>query len=388
MYTMEFIQEYRIPEIIFGRGAIQEVGNCARRVGAEKVFLVTDPGIIAAGWIDVALPFLKQEGIKYEIWQELTPNPKDYEVERATQAYMDTKCDAILAIGGGSPIDVAKAVAVMATHPGTIHDYEGIDKITNPLPPMVMVPSTAGSGADITQFAVVVDSRRKVKMILISKSLVPDISITDPLILTTKDPELTANTGMDALAHAIEAYVSIAANFLTDSYALSAIRLISAYLGKSVSSKTNLEAKDAMAKASLLAAAACSNALIGAVHAMAHQVGGMFDLPHGRVNAILLPYVMEYNFPACIERFARIAEALGQPTQNRSLRDIAESAIEAVRTLAREVGVDRNLSEAGCDFTEECINFLSSNAANDECLITNPREAGINEIREIFRRAI
>lgn len=385
---MEFIREYRIPEIIFGRGAIEQVGNCAKQVGAEKVFLVTDPDIIAAGWIDVALPFLKQEGIKYEIWHELTPNPKDYEVEQATRAYIDSRCDAILAIGGGSPIDVAKVVAVMATHPGTIHDYEGVDQITNPLPPMVMVPSTAGSGADITQFAVVVDSRRKVKMILISKSLVPDISITDPLILTTKDPELTANTGMDALAHAIEAYVSIAGNFLTDSYALSAIRLISTYLGKSVSSKTNLEAKDAMAKASLLAAAACSNALIGAVHAMAHQVGGVFGLPHGMVNAILLPYVMEYNYLACIERFARIAEALGQPTDNRSIRDIAQSSIEAVRTLAREVGIVQSLSETGCEFSEECIDILSSNAAKDASLITNPREAGVKEIREIFRRAI
>lgn len=384
---MEFIREFRIPEIIFGRGSIQQVANCAQRVGAEKVFFVTDPGVIEAGWIDAVLPFLKGEGIKYEIWHELTPNPKDYEVEQATRAYIKAQCDAIVAIGGGSSIDVAKAVAVMVTHPGTIHDYEGVDKITNPLPPMIMVPSTAGSGADITQFTVVIDSIRNVKMILMSKSLVPDISITDPLILTTKDPQLTAYTGMDALAHAIEAYVSVAANFMTDSYALSAIRLISAYLGKSVSSKTNLEAKDAMAKASLLAAIAASNALIGAVHAMAHQVGGKYDLPHGMVNAILLPYVMEYNFPACTERLAQVAEALGQPIANRSVRDVAKSSIEAVRTLAREVGIVENFSKAGCHLTEECLQMLSTNAAKDACLITNPRDAGVEEIYEIFRRS-
>ncbi|AEG61204.1 iron-containing alcohol dehydrogenase [Desulforamulus ruminis] len=384
---MRFIQEFRIPEIIFGRGSIEQVGYCAQRVGAEKVFLVTDPGILKAGWIEAALPFLKREGIHFEIWQELTENPKDFEVEQATRAYLDSQCDAIVAIGGGSPIDVAKAVAVMATHPGTIHDYEGVDKITNPLPPMIMVPSTAGSGADITQFAVIVDSQRSVKMTIVSKSLVPDISITDPLILTTKDPQLTANTGMDVLAHAIEAYVSLAANFLTDSYSLTAIRLISSYLGKSVSSKTNLEAKDAMAKASLLAAIAASNALIGAVHALAHQVGGRFNLPHGMANAILLPHVMEYNFPACIERLADIGEALGQSVDGSNLRQRAKGAIEAVRTLAREVDIAENFTRAGCLYSEEAMNLLSANAAKDACLITNPRDAGIKDIREIFSRA-
>ncbi len=385
---MDFIREFRIPEIIFGRGSIEQVGNCALRVGAEKVFLVTDPGIMAAGWVDAVLPYLKEAGVKYEIWHDLTPNPKDYEVEQATKSYLESKCDAIIAVGGGSSMDVAKAVAVMATHEGTIHDYEGIDKITNPLPPMIMVPSTAGSGADVTQFAVVVDSSRKVKMLLMSRSLVPDISITDPLILTTKDPQLTAYTGMDALAHAIEAYVSIAANFLTDSYALAAIRLISAYLGKSYASKTNLEAKDAMAKASLLAAIAASNALIGAVHALAHQVGGMFNLPHGMVNAILLPYVMEYNLPACTEKFAEIAKAMGQPIKNKSTHEAAKSAIEAVRILAGELGIVNNLSKAGCKLTDASLRILSENAARDNSLISNPRDAGVDEICEILRRAI
>jgi len=356
-------------------------------LGAEKVFLVTDPQILTVGWIDVALPHLRAADIKYELWHQITPNPKDYEVESATRAYIDSNCDAILAIGGGSSIDVAKAVAVMATHPGTIHDYEGVDKITNPLPPMIMVPSTAGSGADITQFTVIVDTQRNVKMIFISKSLVPDISITDPLLLTTKDPGLTANTGMDALAHAIEAYVSVASNFMTDSYALTAIQLISAFLGKSVASKTNLEAKEAMAKASLLAGIAASNALIGAVHAMAHQVGGKLDVPHGMANAILLPHVMEYNYPACVERFAKIAEALGQPVGQKSVRETAKSAIEAVRLLAKEVGIVESFPLNGDHLTDEFMKILSVNAAKDACLITNPRDAGIDDIQQIFQRA-
>ncbi|MCS5695037.1 iron-containing alcohol dehydrogenase [Desulfofundulus thermocisternus] len=383
---MQLAHQFKIPEIIFGRGSIRQVGICARRMGAEKVFLVTDPGIIKAGWVDAALPFLKSEGIKYEVWQGVTPNPRDYEVEGATRAYKESRCDVIMAIGGGSPIDLAKAVAVMATHPGTIHDYEGVDKITNPLPPMIMVPTTAGSGADITRFAVILDTTKRKKMILVSNTLIPDISITDPLLLTTKDPELTANTGMDALAHAIEAYVSTAASFLTDSYALTAIRLIATHLKKSVSSKTNLQAKDAMAKASLLAAVACSNALIGAVHAIAHQVGGMFDLPHGRVNAMLLPHVMEYNLPACMERLGVICRALGLPVQNRSLREKARYTIEEIRNLAREVGIDDKLSNYHLSLQD--LESMAQNALQDACIITNPRDIGGEEICEILRHVI
>ena len=380
------ISKFVMPEVIFGRGSLGQIAESAIRLGAEKLFVVTDEGIIRAGWIDKATAILQESGLDYEIWSHVTPNPKDYEVEEGARRYLASRCDAIMAIGGGSPIDAAKGIAILVTNGGRIHDYEGIDKITQPLPPMVMVPSTAGTGADVSQFAVITDTRRKIKMVLVSKSLVPDISITDPLLLTTKDAMLTAFTGMDALAHAIEAYVSVAATPLTDVLALNAIKLIAKYLRASVASRTNLKAKEAMAMASLQAGLAFSNAILGAVHAMAHQLGGMLDLPHGEVDAILLPCVMEYNLIACVDRYAEIAVAMGESVDGLSCREAAEKAIEAVRKLAGDVGVPRGLGEIGVK--EEDIPQLSENAVKDACLITNPRDANVSDIAEIFRKAL
>ncbi len=380
------ITKFVAPEIIFGPGALAQVGDSAARLGASKVFLVTDPGVIAAGWVEKALPFLDEKGLAYTIWSDVTPNPKDYEIDRGAEVYLTAGCDAVLAIGGGSPIDAAKAVATLVTNGGRIHDYEGVNKITRPLPPMVMVPSTAGTGADVSQFAIITDSARKLKMVLISKSLVPDISITDPLLLTTKDARLTADTGMDVLAHAIEAYVSIAATPLTDVLALSAIRLVAEHLRASVASRANLEAKKGMAMASLHAGLAFSNAILGAVHAMAHQLGAVLDLPHGQVNAILLPYVMEYNLIASVRRFCDIAQAMGEDISRLSPRQAADKAVEAVRRLSQDIGIPAGLRAVGVQ--EEDIPRLSENAALDACLITNPRDVSVSDIEQIFRNAL
>lgn len=287
--------KFTVPEIIFGRGALAQVGQAARRLGATRVLVVSDPGVVAAGWLEHALPFVEEAGLNYALWSGLSPNPKDDEVATGAAFYRRHGCDALIGLGGGSCIDAAKAIAVLSTNGGRIHDYEGIDRISLPLPPMVMVPTTGGTGADVSQFAVITDTTRRLKMTLISKSLIPDISITDPLMLTTKDPWLTASTGMDALTHGIEAYVSRAATFLTDVHALEAIRLAVASLRASVIGRDDLEAKEAMARSSLHAGLAFSNAILGATHAMAHQVGGLLDQPHGELNAILLPYVMEFN---------------------------------------------------------------------------------------------
>ncbi|MGQ9668200.1 MAG: iron-containing alcohol dehydrogenase, partial [Anaerolineae bacterium] len=308
-----------------------------------------------------------------------------HEVEEGVKRYLDAGCDAIIGLGGGSPIDAAKGIAVLASNGGHIHDYEGVNKVTHPLSPMIMIPSTAGTGADVSQFAVITDTRRKVKMVLVSKSLVPDISIVDPLLLTTKDAMLTANTGLDALAHAIEAYISLAATPMTDVLALNAIRLIAGNLRESVASQTNLRAKEAMAMASLQAGLAFSNAILGAVHAMAHQLGGLRDMPHGVVDAILLPYVMEYNLIAAVDRFVDIAAAMGESVNGLGRRDAAALAIRAVRQLNYDLGIPKGLREIGLGV--EDIPRLSQNAVKDPCLLTNPRDIGVSEIAEIFYRA-
>jgi len=348
--------------------------------------VVSDPGVMEAGWVEKALSFLRQAGLEYEVCYEITSNPKDNEVARCVERYLESGCDAVMGVGGGSAIDVAKAVAILATNGGVIQDYEGVNKITRPLPPMLMVSTTAGSGSEVSQFAIVVDRKRKIKMAIISKSLVPDIAIIDPYLLQTKDARLTAATGIDALSHAIESFVSLAATPLTDVQALNAIRLIANNLRESVACSTNLDAKSAMAMASLQAGLAFSNAILGATHAMTHQVDGLLDLHHGETNAVLLPRVMEFNSIACPGRFCQIAEACGEDVTGLTKWKGAKKAINAVRRLVRDIGINHGLAAMG--LKEEWIGTLSKNALNDACIVTNPRDATESDIAELFMKAL
>ncbi len=380
------LYKFVAPEIIFGPGALAQTGVSLARLGVKKVFIVSDPGVIEAGWVERAIPYIREAGLESRIWYEITSNPKDHEIHRGLQQYKESGCNAVLAIGGGSSVDAAKAVALQSANDGNIREYEGPDKIQNPLPPIVAIPTTAGSGSEVTQFAIVTNTDRKMKMAICSRSLVPDICLIDPWTLTTKSPELTANTGLDALSHAIEAYVSVAATPLTDVQALNAMKLVWQNLPKSMAKRSDLEAKTAMAMASLQAGLALSNAILGLVHAMSHQLGGFLDMAHGEANAILLPYVMEFNLPAAEERFGIIAAAMGQDIVHLSRRDAAQKAIDAVRQLARNVGIPAKLSEIG--FTDEFIDTLSENAMQDVCLLTNPKDVQLRDIKNLFSSAL
>lgn len=381
------ITKFVIPEIIFGVDSLGQAGSSLTRLGAHRVFLATDPGVREAGWVDKVLPHLEEFGIEWVIWDDVSENPKDAEVRRGAELYRRESCDSILAVGGGSPMDAAKGVGILVTHGGRISDYAGVDLVTRPLPPMVMIPSTAGTGADVSQFAVITDTERRVKLVLCSKSLVPDISITDPLLLTSKDAELTAYTGMDALTHAIESYVSIAATPLTDVHALSAIELIAQNLRASVGSRDNLTAKVNMAMASLKAGICLSNAALGATHAITHQIGGMLDVAHGTANAVVLPHIMEYNLIADTERYARIARAMGEKVDDLSTRDAALRSVAAVRDLARDVGLPVVVAEAK-RLPVDCVPGMVEGALDDVCLVTNPRDLGEAELGELFRAVL
>jgi len=383
---MRMISKFVTPEIIFGLGALSQVGESALRLGATKLFVISDPGVVANRWVDMVLARLEEAGLSFTVWYGVTSNPKDYEVVEGLKCYQEADCDAILAVGGGSPIDVAKAVATLASNGGVIHDYRGVNKITRPLPPLLVVPTTAGSGSEVTQFAIIVDTGHKVKMTIISKSLVPDIAIIDPVVLQTKDARLTAATGLDTLSHAIESFVSLAATPLTDVNALNAVRLVARYLRPSVACRSDLEAKSAMAMAALQAGLAFSNAILGATHAMAHQLDAQLDLHHGETNAILLPYVMEFNMLACVEKFARIAEAMGENIVGLSAWEAAEKAIQAVRRLARDLDTPDKITVD--DLTEEGINRLAENALNDACIITNPRDITRKDLYNLFTRTL
>jgi len=380
------VRKYLVPEIIFGRGALAEVGSAAVRLGGRRVFVVSDPGVIEAGWLDRALPYLREVGLEYRVWHEVTPNPKDHEVEAGFAAYASSGCDALLAIGGGSVIDAAKGIAILSGNGGQIGDYEGIDKVEHPIPPFVAVPSTGGSGADVSQFAIITDTARRRKMTLIGRALVPDISITDPRLLVTMDPQLTAATGMDALTHGIEAYVSKAASFLSDTHALGAIRLVSMHLWQSVETPGDLDAREGMAQASLQAGLAFTNAILGTTHAVSHQLGGALDLPHGELNAVLLPHVMRFNAAAQPLRFIEVARALGISVDGLSPLEAAEAAIDRVRRLADDIGVPRGLAQLGVHAAD--IDQFAHDALDDACITTNPRPTTAEDVAALLAEAL
>ncbi|WP_029266416.1 iron-containing alcohol dehydrogenase [Virgibacillus alimentarius] len=380
------ISKFVTPEIIFGDGAVDQVGESCRRLGAQKVLIVCDDGVMHANWGEKVVKNCQDANLACTVFSDITSNPKDKEVHRGVKVYLDNECDAVVGVGGGSALDAAKAIAIIATNGGNIHDYEGVDKIDLPLPPLVMVSTTAGSGSEVSQFSIIVDTGLKKKLTIVSKSLIPDIAIVDPITLSTKDAALTASTGLDVLTHAIEAYVSVAATPLTDVQAKNAISLVSEYLRPSVASTSNKEARNAMAMASLQAGLAFSNAILGAVHAMSHAIGGRFSLEHGEINAVLLPYVMEYNLLAAPKQFAVMAEMMGENINGLTAMEAGKKAISYVRKLARDIGTPTTLSAMGLD--ESAIPVMSQIAIKDACMITNPRDVTIRDVEELFRLAL
>jgi 1,3-propanediol dehydrogenase len=375
------VSKFVIPEVIFGVGTLAEVGGAVRRVGGHRPMLVSDPGVLAAGWVDRALPHLADVRVQSRLWHGLTPNPKDFEVEAAFDSYRENGCDALLAIGGGSCIDIAKAVAVLSGNGGRILDYEGIDRATSPIPPMVMVPTTGGSGADVSQFCVVTDTARRLKVTIGGRALVPEISITDPMLLTTMPAELTAHTGLDALSHAIESCVSEACDFLSKGHAVAAIDALSRNLLRAVDDPLDLDAREATARASLQAGLAFTNALLGATHAIAHQIGGALDLPHGLLNAILMPHVMRFNAQTHAVRYVDVARALGVAVEDLSPEAAAEAAIERVEALGRALDIPSGLRVLGVDPAD--FERFSVNALRDAYITTNPRPVTDGDVRDI-----
>ena len=375
------VSKFVIPEVIFGIGTLAEVGGAVRRVGGHRPMLVSDPGVLAAGWVDRALPHLADVRVQSRLWHGLTPNPKDFEVEAAFESYQESGCDALLAIGGGSCIDVAKAVAVLSGNGGRILDYEGIDRATSPIPPMVMVPTTGGSGADVSQFCVVTDTARGLKATIGGRALVPEISVTDPMLLTTMPAELTAHTGLDALSHAIESCVSEACDFLSKGHAVAAIDALSRNLLRAVEDPLDLDAREATARASLQAGLAFTNALLGATHAIAHQIGGALDLPHGLLNAILMPHVMRFNAQTHAARYVDVARALGVAVEDLSPEAAAEAAIERVEALACALDIPLGLRALGVDMAD--FERFGVNALRDAYITTNPRAVTKDDVRDI-----
>uniref|UniRef100_UPI0040497CC2 iron-containing alcohol dehydrogenase n=1 Tax=Desulfobacca sp. TaxID=2067990 RepID=UPI0040497CC2 len=376
--------KFDMPEVIFGAGALHKIGECAKRLGGERVFVVTDPGVIAVGWLDEALKHLEREGLKCVVYSNVVTNPRDFQVHAGAQLYLQKQCDVIVAVGGGSPIDTGKGVAILVSNHGNIHDFEGCNRVMQPLPPMVCAPTTAGTGADVTQFAVVTDTVRKVKMTILSRAIMPDISLIDPRLLQTKPAELIAATGMDTLTHAIEAYVSSLSWPLTDPHAFHAVELTFRHLPAAVH-EGSLPALTGMSIACLEAGIAFSNAILGAVHALAHPLGGLYDVHHGLANSILLPVVIRRNLEHSLEKYANLAKATGAYRPEMSPREAALSLVESIEKLVAEIGLPNRLSQLGV--RKEDLTPMAVLAQQDVCLFTNPCPYNAQELAALYLEA-
>lgn len=381
------VSAYFIPTVnIMGAGCVNEVGDRVKSLGGSKVLIVTDAGLAKIGMADKVKQIIEKSGLKAVVFDGAEPNPTDHNVEAGFKVWQQEGCDAIVSLGGGSSHDCAKGVGLLAANGGKIHDYEGVDKSTNPMVPLVAINTTAGTASEMTRFCIITDTSRKVKMAIVDWRVTPAISINDPELMVGMPPALTAATGMDALTHAVEAYVSTAATPLTDSAALMAIKLIVKYLPAAVANGTNMQAREQMAYAQFLAGMAFNNASLGYVHAMAHQLGGFYNLPHGVCNAILLPHVEQFNLIACPERFRDIAVAMGENVEGLSTFDAAQKAIDAIKKLSASIGIPAGLTELGVK--EEDLKTMAENAQKDACQLTNPRLATLEEVIQIYKNAM
>lgn len=380
------LRKFLVPEFVFGEGALYLAAKYVKRFQASKVFLVTDKGLAKAGWVKELEDNLKSENINYVLFDEVTPNPKDYEVAKGVELLGKEKCDIVLALGGGSPIDCAKGINLAYTNNTPVNSFEGIDEVKIPGLPLICIPTTAGTSADISQFSIINDSKLQRKFAIISKLAVPDVALIDPFTTTTMSPELTAETGMDALVHAIEAYVSNASSPITDINALKAIELIITNLFGAYSEPANMNYKNNMMMASLLAGFAFSNASLGLVHAMAHSLGGSLDFAHGECNALLLEAVINYNFDSAAEKYFDIAKLFEPKLSSEDKKSVNHVLNEKIRTLKNSIGINYTLKDIGV--TKNHIKQLAEKAMMDGCLATNPRLVDIKSLEECFNNAL
>ncbi|MBO8170194.1 MAG: iron-containing alcohol dehydrogenase [Thermoanaerobacteraceae bacterium] len=373
--------KFSVPGMVtFGVGAIRKLGVILSGQKVNKVLIVTDPGIAKAGLVEMLENELKQHDMEYEIYKDVEPNPSVETVNKGAEIYSHFKYEGILALGGGSSIDTAKAIAVKVTNDKEITALEGIDKFENDPLPLFAIPTTAGTGSEVTPFAVITNRQTKYKLTIGSNRIVPKVAILDPTLLAKLPRHVAASTGMDALTHAIEAYISLAASPFTDALAEKAIELIGRNLRLFVANREkNIEAAGNMLIASMLAGIAFGHARLGNVHAMAHPLGGFFNIPHGVANAILLPYVMEYNLLSNTGKFERIAELLGEKPE-------AIAAVQAVKKLNHDIGIPERLSMVGAK--AEAIKEMTVDAMKSGNILVNPVQTSHEDIEELFKRAM
>ena len=372
----------------FGPGARKELPEVLTRMGVKKALVTSDKGLIKVGTTKMVTDVLDEMGFPYDIYSEIKPNPTVTNVKQGVEAFKASGADCIIAIGGGSSMDTAKGIGIVANNPefGDIVSLEGCAPTKNKSVPIIALPTTAGTGAEVTINYVIIDEERQAKMVCVDPNDIPAVAIVDPELMYSLPKGLTAATGMDALTHAIEGYITKGAWIMSDMYELQAIKMIAENRPIAVEEPTNPVGREGMALAQYIAAQAFSNVGLGLVHGMAHPMGSLHDIPHGVANALLLPTIMEFNMPTRIEKYGIIAQHMGVDTTGMTPEEAAQAAVDAVRELSIRVGIPQHLSEIG--ITEADIPALAAQAITDVCTPGNPRDVTEAEIIELYKKVL
>lgn len=380
------LRKFFAPEFIFGENSLSLTGNYAKKFGANRILVVSDAGVIDSGWTESIINSIEHSGIDYVLYHDISPNPRNHEVSDGAELFNRKLCDGIIAVGGGSVMDAAKGIGIEAVNHRNILEFEGVNKVVLPMPPLICVPTTGGTASEVTQFSIINNVEQRYKIAIISKSVVPDLAVIDPITLTSMDNYLTACTGVDALVHAVEAYCSTGGSRITDNYAIDALKLIGKYLRKSIDEPANIEYRSNIMMASLEAGLAFSNAGLGIVHSMAHSLGGYLDLPHGECNAMLLNSSIDYNYEQdCQQRYSDIAVALGLSDRKDHIYS-KKDIMQFIDEFKLSVGIDKNLSDKGVRTGD--LSILSQKAFNDPCIATNPRIPVLDDIIKLYEESM
>lgn len=380
--------DFLMPSVnFFGPGVISKIGDRAKMLGMKKPVIVTDKFLegLKDGAVEQTLDSLKAAGVDYVVYNNVEPNPKIRNIKEVKKLYEESGADSIITVGGGSAHDTGKGAGIILTNGDDITKLAGIETLDKALPPLIAVNTTAGTGSELTRHAVITNEETHLKFVVVSWRNIPLVSFNDPTLMLDVPKGLTAATGMDAFVQAVEPYVSVDHNPITDSQCVEAIKLIETSLREAVANGHNLDARTKMVEAEMLAGMAFNNANLGYVHAMAHQLGGQYDAPHGVCCALLLPYVEEYNIIACPDRFAQLAEIMGENTEGLSTRDAAELAIKAMKQLSEDVGIPHSIKEIGAK--PEDFELMAESALKDGNAFSNPRKGTKEDIIKIFQAA-
>lgn len=376
------------PTILYGPGCLQNLGEKIKPLG-KKALVVTDEIMTKVGYLEKVTDILGKQGIAYEIYNKVNSEPNTNHVDEGLKIYQEKECNFLVALGGGSPIDAAKAIGAMHTNPGKITDYMGIDKMVAPAPPLVAIATTSGTGSEVTKFTIIADLENDVKMLIGSSYVMAQIAVDDPLLTMSMPPKTTAATGIDALTHAIEAYISVKRQPFTDVVALSAIRRIAKYIRRAWANGDDLEARSQMMLAAMEAGIAFNNSSVTIVHGMSRPIGAVFHVPHGISNAVLLPACMEFAMMGAPERFAVIAEALGEDVSGMSTMKAAKKAVEALKQLNDDIQIP-SISGLGIDKQKflEAAPKMAKDALASGSPANTPRKATEQDIIEIYKKAL